>query len=221
MTSRPLRVIGLTGLPSSGKGEVAAAILSAAATHGWRCAHLSFSDEIKAEALRRGHDAGTLDRELLSRVATDLRRTGGSGILAERIVDRISSWPEPVPEVFVVEALRHIGEAAVLRRRFGERFSLVAVVADLPVIAGRLLRRARPDESPAALRSVQDAIRLLETELRGSSPEAPNVGQTIAIADVRIENNGTLEDLRSRVTALFEQLWATPTPRCATTSCPP
>jgi len=209
MSAGPRLVIGLTGLPSSGKGEVAAALRSAAEARGWRAAHLSFSDEIKAEAMRRGYAEEAFDRDLLSRVATELRSAEGTGVLARRLVERIAAWRQPVPELFVVEALRHPGEADALRDRFGGRFVLVAVIAEFPVITRRLIQRARADESRAALRSEADAVRLLRRELNGrDAAEAPDVGRTIARADARIENNGTLEELRKRVSEFFEGLAA-------------
>ena len=47
ITSEASHIIGLTGLPSVGKGEVACALAGLAAKRGWRLASISFSDQIK------------------------------------------------------------------------------------------------------------------------------------------------------------------------------
>src|SRR3972149_7965462 len=105
----PRHVIGLTGLPSSGKGEVVKALAKLANARGWRMAYLSFSDEIKREARRRGVAEGTFTRELLQQIGTEMREKEGAGALAERLALKIKDWPQPAPELFVVEALRHVG----------------------------------------------------------------------------------------------------------------
>ena len=47
MDNLPYCVVGLTGLPSSGKGEVSNALIDAAQEGGWKVEHLSFSDRIR------------------------------------------------------------------------------------------------------------------------------------------------------------------------------
>jgi len=207
MNDRPQHVIGLTGLPSSGKGEVAAALMHLADARGWCSAHLSFSDRIKEEALKRGIAQDGFERGMLSRIATEMREADGPGALARRIVEKINTWPGQRPELFVVEALRHPGEVETLRQAYGNRFTLVAVESDPVIIARRLITRRRPDESQDAMASEQKALELLERELRGGeSPQSPNVGLTMRRADIRIENNGSLDELRETVARLFHNL---------------
>lgn len=205
-TSRPSprAVIGLTGVPSSGKGEVTAALLRCAEERGRRAAHLSFSDCIKEEARRRGVEDKDFDRELLSQLGVEMREAEGPGVLAARIAQKIQDWPAPRPELFVVEALRHAGEIDTLKSAFGDRFILVAVDSEPREIARRLIARRRPDESPEALRSEEDAVRLLQDELKGTlSPLGPNVGDCMVRADVQMSNNGTLDALRQTVARFF------------------
>ncbi len=200
-------IIGLTGLPSSGKGEVAAALLKLANANGWQAGHLSFSDQIKEEARRRGTSDDQFNRELLTRIGIQMRRDEGTGVLAARIADKIAAWPGPCPEVFVVEALRHVGEIEVLRKRFGKKFLLFAVESEPRIIAQRLIARKRADESPHAMQSEENAIQLLEHELEGKlSALGPNVGSCLKHADVHLSNNGTLEELNNAVARIFKSL---------------
>ena len=208
ITSEASHIIGLTGLPSVGKGEVACALAGLAAARGWRLASISFSDQIKDEAKSRGIPEKAFTREILSRIGTDLREKEGPGVLAARIAGKIEAWPgKKRPEVFVCDGVRHPGEVEVLRAAFGKRFVLVAVEAEPREIVGRLIARRRSDESPDALRSEDGAIRLLEQELTGApGKNAPNVGDCIRLADVRVANHGTLEDLRRAVEKFFRAL---------------
>ncbi len=204
----PRHVIGLTGLPCSGKGEAARFLLGFARSRGRRAEQLSFSDQIKEEARRRGIADGQFTRELLSDLGIEMRKQEGPAVLAARITRKIESWPDPRPQFFVVEALRHLAENDALRAAFGKRFVLVAVESDRDLITRRLLVRRRSDESPRALQSEESAARLMEREMKGSSDLGPNVGQCIAAADARLQNNGTLEELREAVERLFESLTA-------------
>ncbi len=200
-------VIALTGLPSSGKGEAAKALQAAAARDGRAVGHLTFSDQIKEEARRRGVAQESFTREMLSRIGIEMREAEGPGVLSARIAGRIRDWPAPRPAIFVADGLRHTGEIDELRRAFGERFILVSVEAEPSEIARRLIARNRTDESPDALRSEAHAIRLLEQELNGQlSALGPNVGLCARQADLRLPNHGTLEELQRRVGKLYEGL---------------
>ena len=200
-------IIGLTGLPSAGKGEVACALAGLAAARGWQLASISFSDQIKDEAKSRGIPEKTFTREMLSKIGTEMRANEGPGVLAARIARKIKSWPAPRPEVFVCDGIRHPGEVEVLRAAFGSNFTLVSVEADPAEIVRRLQARRRPDESPDAMRSEDGVIRLLQKELSGApGKDAPNVGDCIRQADHHLANHCTLEDLRQAVADVFDKL---------------
>lgn len=207
ITSEATHIIGLTGLPSVGKGEVACALAGLAAERGWRLVSISFSDQIKDEAQSRGIPEKAFTREILSRIGTELRTKEGPGVLAARIAGKIEAWPGKERPEICCDGVRHPGEVEALRAAFGKRFVLVAVEAEPREIVGRLIARRRPDESPDALRSERAAIRLLEQELTGApGKNAPNVGDCIRLADIRVANHGTLEDLRRTVEKFFRAL---------------
>lgn len=200
-------VIALTGLPSSGKGEAARALVELASLRGWRAAQLTFSDQIKEEARRRGMPDSAFNRDVLSRMGIEMREAEGPGVLAARIIRRIRDWPEPRPDVFIADGMRHPGEFETLADFFGDRLLLAAIESDPAEIARRLLARGRADESPEAMQSEAGAIRLLEQELHGKlNALGPNVGRCMDLADVRVPNHGTLEELRRNAAALLDSL---------------
>jgi len=200
-------VIGLTGVPSTGKGVVKDCLAAWCAARGLRLSHLSFSGEIRAEAKSRGLVPETLDREQLRAIVTEMRAGEGAGVLAARLIGRIREMPAADrADIYVVEAVRHPDEINELRRAFGEAFRLVAITADLERVAEWMLARRRPDEARGALASKAAAVALLEKELCGGDDLAVDVSACIEAADCVIENDGTLDDLARKSEQLARRL---------------
>ncbi len=179
MARRPL-IIGLTGPNAAGKGEVAAALIRAGFSYH------SLSDAVRREAARRHLEPS---RENLIRIGNQLRRRYGSGVLARRIARRLG-------ERDVVDSIRNPSEVEVLRRRRG--FVLVGVDAPVRLRFGRSRKRARPGDA-LSFKDFQAKERR-ENSSRGS---AQQLGRTLALADVRIWNDGTLRSLRTQVRRLL------------------
>lgn len=197
----PKWVIALTGPPAAGKGEVVRFLAAWAEGEGLRFGHLGFSDEVRAEVRARGGAEAEITRETLTRVATEMRRDEGPGVLAKRIVERIQRTPRVErPDVYVLEALRHTGEIDVLREVFGPRLVVVAVTADLDLLADRLLARARPDESSEAMQGHAEAVAVMRRELGGTGGKSGfRIADCVERADVLLTNDGTLADLEAEV----------------------
>ncbi len=171
---RPL--IGLTGTNGSGKGEAAAWLRA----RGY--AYLSLSDVIREE-LRR--DGLAESRDAMIARGNALRRACGPDVLARRVLAKVQG---PT----VIDSIRNPAEVAVLRDT--GRFVLLAFDAPPAVRFERVGRRGR-DESAADL----DAFLRKEAEERGSDPEAQQLDACIALADIRIANDGSIEDLHRRL----------------------
>lgn len=183
MSAKPL-VIGLTGPNAAGKGEVAALLRE----HGFTC-H-SLSDVVREEALRRGR---TVSRDDLIVTGNELRREGGPGALAERILPRLGRRD-------VVDSIRNPSEVAVLRRL--PRFVLVGVDAPAEIRFERArVRTGRGD-------ALSDLEAFLRKEAEENSAEETNqrLSATFALRDRTLTNGGSLEELRKAVEALLEEL---------------
>jgi dephospho-CoA kinase len=185
-------VIGLTGANAAGKGEVALYL----ATLGFRL-H-SLSDIVREEALARGLG---VSREHLIRVGNELRRAGGPGALAERILPRLGARD-------VVDSIRNPGEVEVLRRSKG--FLLLAVDASVEVRFARSLARGREGD-PLTLEGFQER----EREENSSDPAAQRLLATFRLADRTVLNDGTIDDLRARIDLALQAFSRSgaPTPR--------
>ncbi|HEU4401214.1 MAG TPA: AAA family ATPase [Candidatus Polarisedimenticolia bacterium] len=172
----PTLVLGLTGPNASGKGEVAKYL----ALH--RFTLHSLSDVVREEASRQGLDH---TRDNLIRIGVLIRTAGGPGALALRVLPRLEGRA-------VVDSIRSPGEVMVLRTL--PRFLLLGVDAPQVLRFERSLRRGR----------VGDGATLSEfarkEALENSTTEAgQQLLATLALADLLINNDGTLEDLHRRV----------------------
>src|SRR5262245_55481880 len=195
-------VVGLTGPNAAGKGEVANILRARGYTYH------SLSDVVREEATRRGLDHS---RENLIRVGNELRAAHGPGALAERIVAKIvggagqpaevapggsSPWLIPVPAGVsaIVDSIRNPAEVIVLRRLAG--FVLVGVNAPIGVRFERSRLRARAGDG-----TTLEEFAGKESLENSTDPAAQQLTQTFLLADVVIDNSGTLDELRARVGA--------------------
>lgn len=176
-------VIGLTGPNAAGKGEVAQCLA------GLGFALHSLSDVVREAAATAGLPP---EREHLIRIGTELRRAGGPGVLAERILDRLGDRD-------VVDSIRNPAEVAALRRR--PDFVLLGVDAPVEVRFRRSLERARPGD-PQTL----DEFRRREAQENTDDPAAQQLGATFRLADRVIDNGSSLDALRGSVRELVRQL---------------
>ena len=203
----PVSVLGLTGPNAAGKGEVANILRARGFTYH------SLSDVVREEATLRGLDH---TRENLIRVGNELRAARGPGVLAERIVAKIvgpagavseeaggggagqggSPWLIRVPAGVnvIVDSIRNPAEVGVLRRLSG--FVLVGVSAPIAVRFERSRRRARAGDG-----TTLDEFARKESLENTADPAAQQLTQTFLLADVVIDNSGTLSELAARVAA--------------------
>ena len=176
-------VLGITGPNAAGKGEVSGILAGRGfATH-------SLSDVVREEAAARGLPP---EREHLIRIGTLLRREGGAGVLAARLVPRIGKRD-------VVDSIRNPSEVAVLRALPG--FVLVGVEAPAELRFRRSRSRARSGD-PESFEGFLER----ERQENSSDPAGQQLAATFALADRVIVNDGDLDALRQRVDALLTSL---------------
>lgn len=166
-------MVGLTGPNAAGKGEAARYLQEL----GFE--YFSLSDVVRDEATRRGLDHS---RENLISVGNDLRATFGVGVLAERVAARLKGRG-------IVDSIRSPGEVAVLRRLSG--FVLLGVDAPIALRFERSSRRGRMGDG-----STLEEFARKETLENTNNPAAQQLVETFKLADLVVENSGTLEELR-------------------------
>ena len=178
-------MIGLTGPNASGKGEVAKLLAEAGfALH-------SLSDVVRESAAERGLEAS---RDNLIAVGVRLRVEEGPGVLAARILPRLSG---PA----VVDSIR--GPAEVARLRTLPRFILLGIDAPVALRFERAQRRGRLGDGA----SLEEFIRKEERE-NSEAETGQQLRRTLALADRVIRNDGTLDDLRRNVSRGLAEIQA-------------
>jgi len=175
-------LVGLTGPNAAGKGEAAACLVERGYTYH------SLSNIVREEATLRGL---THAREDLIRVGNELRSAGGPGVLAERLLGRLSGRD-------VVDSIRNPQEVAVLRRVPG--FVLIGLDAPVEVRFSRAQRRGRLGDGESL-----EEFRRREEEENTSDPARQQIRATLVLADVLLVNASTLDDLQAAIDRLIRK----------------
>lgn len=178
-------VIGLTGTNGSGKTTLANHLKKAGFYY------LSLSDEIRAELQKQDIPP---TRENLIEAGNRLRRAGGSGVLAQRTLQRI------LPDRnYMVDSIRHPAEIEALRRL--SHFHLIHVDAPVEV----RYRRAVERNDPRTPKNFEEFVTLEQREMEGADPDAQNLPACAAMADATLINDGSVDDLVNTAETLIRE----------------
>ena len=178
-----MRVIGIVGLPGSGKSEAAAVAREAGVPV------VTMGDVIRRECRDRDLDPATHHGE----VASALREEGGKGAIAERSLPIIEDALESADTV-LVDGIRSDIETTRFEAAFGAAFTLVAIEAPFETRAERVDARGRDTPTSEGGESL---------EARDERERGFGMGDAIADADVTIDNTDSLDAFHERVRALL------------------
>jgi dCMP deaminase len=179
-------IIGLTGKNGAGKTEVSQYLVN----RGFE--YHSLSDEIRREAEKRRVE---VTRELLIGLGNELRTRFGAGVLAEGILSQLG-----LDRNYVIDSIRNPAEVNVLKRR--KDFVLMAVEAGQKTRFERSLERGREGAAGTLEQFVQEEAR----ELESADPAAQQLVATRKLADVVIQNDGSLADLHAKLDQMLPAL---------------
>jgi dephospho-CoA kinase len=174
-----MKVIGITGMPGAGKTEVAK-VAKAKGIPVIRMGDLVWK-EVKGKGLE-------LSDESIGKVASELRK-GEPAIWAIKTIEAIKQLKT---EIVVVDGVRSKAEAEKFRSEFPD-FQLVAIHASLANRFKRIFSRGRMDD----IASKRAFLERDERELRWG------IGDAIALADLVLVNESSLEEFREEVAHLF------------------
>lgn len=174
--------MGLTGRNASGKTT----IVEWFAAKGLRSA--SCSDSIRSWLAEQDIAES---RDSLIEGGRELRRRGGSGILAEMLLEMLDS------DSAVIDSIRTPGEVEALRAR--DDFVLIEVRAGIEARWARAQDRARTgDPLDKATFIAQE-----ESEVRAKDEAGQALDATAALADMMLINDGNIDGLHSDL----EDIW--------------
>jgi len=172
-------VLILTGMPGAGKEE----LVSVALELGYQVRRMG--DVVRAEAAKNG-----VQPQDVGKFAHEERQRHGYDIWAKRIVPLVGEGDT------LIDGCRGMSEVNVFRGAFGEHVKVLAVHSAPSTRYPRLVSRARSD----APRDRQ------EFDERDKRELGWGLGETIALADVLIVNEATLESFRADAFALLKEL---------------
>lgn len=172
-------VLILTGMPGAGKEE----LVSVALELGYQVRRMG--DVVRAEASKNG-----IPPQDVGRFAHDERQRRGYDIWAKRIVPLVGEGDT------LIDGCRGMSEVNVFRQAFGEHVKVVAVHSAPSTRYPRLVSRARSD-------APRDRAEFDERDRRELGW---GLGETIALADAVIVNEGPLERFRADALALLKEL---------------
>lgn len=176
------KILAFVGMPASGKSEAASVLRRKGVTV------INMGDIIREEVVRRGlepTDANT------GGVGSDLREKEGRNAVAKRCIPKIR---DAKADFIGIDGVRSVPEVELFKEAFGNDFTLVSVDSPLELRFSRVLARKRSDD-------MKDISAL---KARDERELGWGMGEAMEIADLVIDNTGTLEEFNDKITALME-----------------
>ena len=177
-----MKLVILTGMPGAGKSEVANAFQSAGIPV------IVMGDIIRKEVERRGMDVNPENNKL---VMLELRNRDGPGAVAIRCVESLRNSDS---EIVVIEGCRSLAEVDIFDDCVDE-VCIVCVHSSPKARFLRLKQRSRKDDP-------QDWSTFRERDLREISV---GLGAVIALSDIVVVNERTIEELRNESRTLVQR----------------
>jgi dephospho-CoA kinase len=178
-------IIGITGTLGAGKGTIVDFL---AKEKGF--AHFSVRAFIAEEIIRRGLK---VNRDSMVLVANDLRKNNTPSFITDCLYEKALS----IGQDSIIESIRTPGEIESLRKK--GRFYLLAIDADPKFRYQRIiLRQSETDHI-----SYQTFLDNEQREMNSTDPNAQNIARCMEMADYKLWNNGTMEQLNHQVEAIL------------------
>jgi dephospho-CoA kinase len=182
-----MRLIGITGTLGAGKGTVVEYLMQ---HHGF--SHFSARGVLNDMIRERGLPPG---RDTMRDLANSLRKERGPAALIEILFERAVAAGRDA----IIESVRTEGEVIALRAS-DTPFTLLAVDADQRIRYERAFGRgSETDDVTFETFAEQERVEMSSTE-----PHEQNLSRCMALADVRLENNGTPEEFHAAIEAFIQ-----------------
>ncbi|MDO8570778.1 MAG: AAA family ATPase [Candidatus Daviesbacteria bacterium] len=184
--NQPKIILGLVGKFCSGKGSVAEYLVK---RYGFISA--SFSDRIREEISKSGQE---ITRDSLQKFAGHMRQEFGPAVLAIKTWEYIQ---KKRTKKVVVETPRSVEEVEYLKKI--PNFFLINIESDQKIRFKRMKTRNRESDP-------QTWEEFLLAQKRDLHKDGRSMEECIAMADLKIENNGTEKELYQEIDDLLKKL---------------
>jgi dephospho-CoA kinase len=178
-----MKVVGVVGLPASGKGEFSRI-----------AAEMGIPVVVMGDMIRKALAEEGLDPtdENLGRMSASLRERLGRDAIAQLSIPEIEAQQSPV---VLVDGIRSDAEVRRFREHFTE-FVLVGVRSSFEVRFDRLRSRRRSD----------DPLKPEDLRLRDERELGWGLGEALTMAGFAIENEESMEEFTRSVRSMLETL---------------
>jgi dephospho-CoA kinase len=180
-----MKIVAFTGMPCSGKSEA----VRIAKDKGIQV--IRMGDMIWAETKNQGLE---LNDKNVGEVANSMRDRYGKDVWARRTVDTIKTLNKS--NNIVVDGIRNVEEIIFFKKELSSNFVVIAIDAPDELRKKRALSRGRKDDSND-IKTIEERDK---RELRWG------IGEVIALADIVISNEGSIDEFRKRVKEFLQKL---------------
>jgi len=181
-------IIGITGTLGAGKGTIVKYLLK----NNFK--HYSVRDFLTEEILKRGLEP---NRDNMIFVANELRKNFGPSYIVEKLYETAKS----VDGNSVIESIRCPGEVTALKNK-GD-FVLFSVDADVETRYSRIVGRAGTTDRV----SFDEFLNQEQREMNSNNPNEQNLQKCIDMADYKIKNDWTIDELNKKVEKVLNAVW--------------
>jgi len=179
-------IIGITGTLSAGKGSVVGFLTK----KGFK--HYSVREFLIEEIKKRGLE---INLDSMVYVANKLRAENSPSYIVEKLYEKAKEEGGNC----IIESLRAVGEIDALKNK--GNFYLIAVDAEIRTRYERaVLRKSESDDI-----SFEKFVQLEQDQMESIDPNKQNLKACIEMADVKIMNDGSFEELEKDVEDILEK----------------
>lgn len=181
-----LQVIGIVGLPGSGKSEVAKALAK------FDAPSVRMGEVVWGELRRRGQN---ITEAKVGELSNEFRKNEGMGAIAKRCIPIIESYGKG-KKAIVVDGIRGIAEIEEFRKSFGKNFHTIGIWSSQETRYRRIAARKRADDT------------ITWESFREKDQRELNwgLGDAIAMSDFMILNEDKVENLHGKAEEIFKKI---------------
>ena len=179
-------IIGLTGRIACGKEAISKYFIQRGFEHNF------VSKELREELKKRGIE---VSRKNLQDLGDELRVKEGNSFLAKRMLKKLGKGN------FIIDGIRNPGEVEEFRKQ--KDFILISIDADQKIRYERSIHRSKTSDA----KTWEEFLKMDKRDFGEEEAESgQQVGKCIALADYKIINNSSLEDLYSKLDEIFKEI---------------
>ena len=186
-----MKVVGITGSIASGKGYVGEQIKK-----NFDCYFVSLAGAIQSAIEKK---KGVVTREAMSDMGDELRKQYGAHVLAKVSTEFM---PREKP-IMIVDGIRNPAEAEWLRQTYKQNFVLLAIDAPQEIRFQRSQKRSEQKDA----KTIEEFVKQDERDQGKGEPDyGQQVGKCIAMANLKIINDGDEAKMKAQMDELFQIL---------------